>query len=428
MGNFWTSDEDKNETKSPASHTTDIVTLLAELNANPSKDTREFEIIGRQEVNRQRLLESLEEVKDNLNERLDQVSEAFKQFETYQMVMEQMPLYVLTKKPIGGEDKANFSWNFQTIQYYDVYGADTDINDKMKDVLLSFFTSVIADIVMRYCGANALLFSAKKGTSGGMTLTTTTLIIEDALEISSTYSEKSGRSNDYKLNKKYDKKLHMYLTWLVSVLHHGTGSSDSRFSRLDYYNQVFSCIDINKYAFRDFVAFEILEKPRPPPREHICVLADCLVEMACGKKAARDICAGDIVRTANGSLTKVMCTVTQRIDDVIKMCNIGECCITPEHPIRNIGSDEWQMPYDMVQSVEMYVDQVNNFVLESGHCVIVDDVECITLGHMLSDPIVKHPVWGTQVVCDFLKSFPSHPDVVIENSLAVQYLLSNKLV
>eukprot|EP01083_Nonionella_stella_P089168 248773_1 len=416
MGNFWSSDENTISNKNPNSpriYSTEIMTLLSELNSNPS-DTREFKIIKRQGINTQKLLESLEEIKDD---------ETFKQFETYQMVMEHMPLYVLSKEPIGGELESD--WNMQWPEYYEVYGADTDIKDKTKDVLLSFFTPVIADIVMQYCGDNALLFSCKMGRSGACsTLTTTTLIIGDALEIYSTYSEKSGRSNGFKLNKKYDKQLHLYLGWLVSVLQYDNNWGKEWDCR---HHRVFRNIDINnKFAFRAFVRFEILEKPRPPPREHICVLGDCLVQMNCGKKPAKDIRAGDMVRTANGKVTKVMCTVAQKINDVMKMCNIGQCCITQEHPIRNIGSDEWMMPYDVVESVEMYVDQVNNFILESGHCVIVDDVECVTLGHMLSDPAVKHPVWGTQVVCEFLKSFPTYPDVVIDNSLAVQYLLSNE--
>ncbi len=95
-----------------------------------------------------------------------------------------------------------------------------------------------------------------------------------------------------------------------------------------------------------------------------------------------------------------------------------------DSPIR-IGSSEWLIPYDVVGCIEMYVDEVNNFVLESEHCVIVDGVECITLGHMFSDPVVSHPVWGTKVICQFLESLPSYPNVVIDDSLAVavEYLL-----
>ena len=120
------------------------------------------------------------------------------------------------------------------------------------------------------------------------------------------------------------------------------------------------------------------------------------------------------------------CTVTQIIGDVIGVCKLGEygkCYLTPEHPYREILGDTdkgWKIPYiDKGECVEkMYVDQVNNFVLEGPeHHVVCDNVECITLSHLFDDPVVKHPVWGTEIIHEYLKSLPMYPDVVIQGSL-----------
>eukprot|EP01083_Nonionella_stella_P175145 609049_1 len=237
--------------------------------------------------------------------------------------------------------------------------------------------------------------------------------VADALTITSTCSEKSGSGCVIKVGQQYNKRLLMYVAWII----HTISSTQSRFG-----GRIFWRVSFNYYAF---MRYEILGEERPPPkkRENVCIVGDCLVLMASGVKAAKDIRAGDMVQTSNGCLAEVMCTVTQRIEDVIQICKIGECYVTPEHPIRMSGSNEWIVPYEVVGCMEMYVDQINNFVLKSEHHVIVDNVECITLGHGFEDPVVKHPVWGTEVVSRFLESFPSFPDVVINDRLRVKYLI-----
>ena len=62
---------------------------------------------------------------------------------------------------------------------------------------------------------------------------------------------------------------------------------------------------------------------------------------------------------------------------------------------------------------EMYIKMINNFILEetSLHHVLVGDIECITLSHMFEDPVVKHPIWGSQIIHQYLKSLPSYPNV-----------------
>ena len=114
------------------------------------------------------------------------------------------------------ETDTEYYWGSRPM-YYFVYGS----NHKIKQTLsLSIFNSLdLIDIILQFCGDGELLFLMKKTTSGGMTLSTTTLSIDgDAFIISSTYSEKTGQSGFIKLSDKYDKKLYMYLGWIIYEL------------------------------------------------------------------------------------------------------------------------------------------------------------------------------------------------------------------
>ena len=36
---------------------------------------------------------------------------------------------------------------------------------------------------------------------------------------------------------------------------------------------------------------------------------------------------------------------------------------------------------------------------------------------MFDDPIVKHKIWGSKVICDYLKTMPLYPNVIIHGAL-----------
>eukprot|EP01084_Bolivina_argentea_P166592 289203_1 len=113
------------------------------------------------------------------------------------------------------------------------------------------------------------------------------------------------------MNDKYNKKLHMYMAWICKEL---SQWDQSQIMRLWLFN------------FDAFMRFEISDRQRPPPPS-ICVLGQCLVLMDSGFKRARDIRSGDFVKTSNGTSVRVICTVTQRIDEMMKICKIGNCYI-----------------------------------------------------------------------------------------------------
>ena len=59
---------------------------------------------------------------------------------------------------------------------------------------------------------------------------------------------------------------------------------------------------------------------------------------------------------------------------------IGEkLLITPYHPIKI--NNEWRFSKDIGETVNINCDYLYNFVLESGHILIINNIPCCTLGH-----------------------------------------------
>ncbi|CAF4029157.1 unnamed protein product, partial [Rotaria sordida] len=76
--------------------------------------------------------------------------------------------------------------------------------------------------------------------------------------------------------------------------------------------------------------------------------------------------------------------------------------ITAWHPIRYAG--EWIMPCSLVSSVnEISCEAIYNFVLDQGHTMLVNDVECVTLGHGFKEDVVRHSYYGSERVINDLE-------------------------
>ena len=57
------------------------------------------------------------------------------------------------------------------------------------------------------------------------------------------------------------------------------------------------------------------------------------------------------------------------------------------------------MPCTLVTApIEIDAEEIYNFVLDQGHTVLVNGVECVTLGHKFRDDIVRHSYYGTDRV------------------------------
>lgn len=110
--------------------------------------------------------------------------------------------------------------------------------------------------------------------------------------------------------------------------------------------------------------------------------------------------AGDTVYSAGGPV-EVLCVVAYAGGRTIKLC--GGPRITKWHPVYLDG--RWRFPADLEHVDEHEETMVYNFVLKSGHVVIVDNMACVTLGHGLTAPVVGHEFFSGRVVNDLLR-FP----------------------
>lgn len=139
-----------------------------------------------------------------------------------------------------------------------------------------------------------------------------------------------------------------------------------------------------------------------------CFTGECLVRMASGAdKQVRDIVRGDKVMGLHGS-SEVECVVkTHSVDgkdDLVIFPN--GLRVTPYHPVIDATTNQWRFPIDLYPMQRAVAcDAVYNFVLRSGHVMVIQGVPCVTLGHGIEgDAVVSHPYFGTLRVVDDLQA------------------------
>ncbi|CAF2952351.1 unnamed protein product [Rotaria sp. Silwood2] len=128
-----------------------------------------------------------------------------------------------------------------------------------------------------------------------------------------------------------------------------------------------------------------------------CFYGECTVRLMNGiTKLVRDVIPGDRMASHGGTVIFVVKTKCQ--NQKAKMVILeNDLIITAWHPIRLHG--QWTMPCSLVSSPhEISCDAVYNFVLNGGHTVLVNDVECVTLGHGFKEDVVRHAYYGSQKV------------------------------
>jgi len=131
-----------------------------------------------------------------------------------------------------------------------------------------------------------------------------------------------------------------------------------------------------------------------------CFHGDINVAMHNGTKLVKDLKKGDIVMGG----AKIECVVKHEcVDNKARLCQYNGLVITPYHPIK--VDNKWVFPIDVDQGGQReFVDQfVYNFVLDSGHILKVNGVECCTLAHNFKGPVIEHQYLGTTRIVDDLK-------------------------
>ena len=158
-------------------------------------------------------------------------------------------------------------------------------------------------------------------------------------------------------------------------------------------------------------------------RDDGCLGGDGLVALGGGRvKRVDEIVPGDIVCSGRymTETAVVTCVTRQRGD--FEMSKIQTTTpksppffITPVHPIR-LDNEKWVFPKNVSDEpvVEVTNTIVYNFVLnktanKKAPSIWVNNVECITLGHLLKDPVVQHKVYGGNAIRRYLESLPEYP-------------------
>ena len=117
-------------------------------------------------------------------------------------------------------------------------------------------------------------------------------------------------------------------------------------------------------------------------------------------KLVKDIKKGDKVMTPNGP-SSVKCVLKLKFNKQVKMCMINGLYITQFHPVYD--EHVWKFPLDINPPSEIFVDELYDFVLDSNHIVIINNVNVVCLGHGFTDNIVYHEYFGKNIISDLEK-------------------------
>jgi len=134
-----------------------------------------------------------------------------------------------------------------------------------------------------------------------------------------------------------------------------------------------------------------------------CFDGDCLVAMVDGSiKRVKDVKMGDEVLSPEGT-AKVLCVVkTICVGGQTQLVQLpGGLKVTPWHPVRDEGT--WKFPGEMKDAEYLSCPAVFSFALDRNHVMVINDIECVTLGHGFEGRVVGHPFFGTQAVIKNLK-------------------------
>jgi hypothetical protein len=117
-----------------------------------------------------------------------------------------------------------------------------------------------------------------------------------------------------------------------------------------------------------------------------------------------DVRVRDLVKVADG-FARIRCVVriAHKSDQPMVLLP-GDLQITPSHPVRIDGA--WRRPRDLPsgQCVSISDEFVYNFVLDTpGSVLIVNGIECVTLGHGLQADVVRHAFYGSNAVLTALE-------------------------
>ena len=152
-----------------------------------------------------------------------------------------------------------------------------------------------------------------------------------------------------------------------------------------------------------------------------CFHGKCTIAMADGSyKPLREVRRGDRVLTGAGAAATVACvTRTQSSEGSGKRMQLVQVpktrlLATPYHPVRVEG--QWAFPSDLGAARAVDCAAVFNLLLSGTHAsMLIEGVECVSLGHGLKGKVVGHAYFGDrQAVTADLKKMPGWSRGVVD--------------
>lgn len=144
-----------------------------------------------------------------------------------------------------------------------------------------------------------------------------------------------------------------------------------------------------------------------------CFSGNCMIQTPTGYQLVKTIKPGDIVSTYTNSGQEsqsrvkliMKCICENNSAELVTFDN--GLVITPWHPIKI--NHQWIFPQENLDAIKRgytECEAVYSFVLESDHIVIINDVQCICLGHGFQDNVAYHEYFGSQEVVHDLMNMP----------------------
>jgi len=131
----------------------------------------------------------------------------------------------------------------------------------------------------------------------------------------------------------------------------------------------------------------------------VCFHESAMVHMADGsRKPISSVKKGDRVLSSlhDKKESEVLCMTETSVADNYPFVNHDGLLVTPYHPIRI--SQEWHFPIDLSSPKLYHCETLYNLVLTKNHIIVVNNIECVTLGHNFQEPVVSHPYFGSEAI------------------------------
>ena len=116
------------------------------------------------------------------------------------------------------------------------------------------------------------------------------------------------------------------------------------------------------------------------------------------QKRVDQLAKGDFIKTPT-LVGQIACVLkTHCFKGRTNLVNLNGLGITPWHPVRMEG--KWKYPCELSEPTEVDCVAVYSFVLEKTYeeIIIVNNIECATLGHGYTGDVIGHPYFGSNKV------------------------------